>query len=101
VAAPPAVLRYVVPKGSIAIDGISLTVVDVGESAFRVSLIPHTFAVTTMGRRAPGDRVNLEVDILAKYVERLLGGRSPESAAGPSVRQSESITPAFLREHGF
>ncbi|HLN62244.1 MAG TPA: riboflavin synthase [Symbiobacteriaceae bacterium] len=93
VGAPPEVLRYLVPKGSVAIDGISLTVVDVGADRFRVSLIPHTWQVTTMSRRRPGARVNLECDILAKYVERLLGGHAGQSQRG--------ITPEFLREHGF
>jgi riboflavin synthase len=101
VSAPPEVLRYLVPKGSVAIDGISLTVVDVGETWFRVSLIPHTFAVTTMGRRAPGDRVNLEADILAKYVERLVTGRTAPVSASPGTETRSGITPAFLREHGF
>ena len=64
--------RYVVEKGSIAVDGVSLTVVDVDDSRFRIAVIPHTAEVTTLGRRRPGDEVNLEFDILAKYVERLL-----------------------------
>jgi riboflavin synthase len=64
--------RYVVEKGSVAVDGVSLTVVDVTEDRFRVAVIPHTAAVTTLGRRQAGDQVNLEFDILAKYVERLL-----------------------------
>jgi riboflavin synthase len=75
VAAPPEVLRYVVEKGSITVDGVSLTVVSVGDEGFSVSLIPTTLEATTLGRRAVGDRVNIEVDILAKYVERLLAGR--------------------------
>lgn len=65
-------LRYVAPKGSVAVDGVSLTVVDVGADRFRVAVIPHTAGATTLGRRRPGDRVNVEFDILAKYVERLL-----------------------------
>ena len=65
-------LRYVVEKGSIAIDGVSLTVTAVDERGFAVALIPHTLEVTTLGRLAPGDKVNLEIDVLAKYVERLL-----------------------------
>lgn len=65
-------LRYVVEKGSIALDGISLTVTDVDEEGFGVAIIPHTLAVTTLGARQPGDRVNVEVDIVAKYVERLV-----------------------------
>lgn len=64
--------RYLVEKGSVAVDGVSLTVVDVVDDVFRVAVIPHTEAVTTLGRRRPGDLVNLEFDILAKYVERLL-----------------------------
>jgi len=69
---PSDLLRYVVEKGSIAVDGVSLTVAAVDEEGFAVALVPHTLEVTTLGRLAPGDRVNLEVDILAKYVERLL-----------------------------
>jgi riboflavin synthase len=64
-------LRYVVPKGSIAIDGVSLTVVDVDERSFTVSLIPETLERTTLGTAEPGTRVNLEVDLLAKYLEKL------------------------------
>ena len=70
--APPDLLRYVVEKGSIAVDGVSLTVAAVDEHGFAVALVPHTLDVTTLGRLQPGDGVNLEVDILAKYVERLL-----------------------------
>jgi riboflavin synthase len=65
--------RYVVPKGSVTVDGVSLTVVDVLEDGFTVAVIPHTAAVTTLGRRQPGERVNLEFDVIAKYVEKLLG----------------------------
>jgi riboflavin synthase len=65
-------LRYVVEKGSIALDGVSLTVAAVDDEGFAVALVPHTLAVTTLGSLAPAGRVNLEVDILAKYVERLL-----------------------------
>lgn len=100
VAAPPEVLRYLVPKGSVTIDGISLTVVDVGPGSFRVSLIPHTAAVTNMGRHQVGDRVNLEVDILAKYVERLLSGRVPDAGPAGTERRG-GLTEAFLRENGF
>jgi riboflavin synthase len=70
--APTEVLRYVVHKGSITVDGISLTVAALGDDAFEVAVIPHTLAVTTLGARAIGARVNLEVDLVAKYVERLL-----------------------------
>jgi riboflavin synthase len=65
--------RYVVEKGSIAVDGVSLTVAAAKGDGFTVALIPHTLAVTTLGDRRPGDRVNVEVDVLAKYVERLVG----------------------------
>ena len=68
--------RYVVEKGSITVDGVSLTVVDAEDEAFTVAVIPHTTAVTTLGSRARGDRVNLEVDVTAKYVERLLNWKA-------------------------
>jgi riboflavin synthase len=71
VAAPAELLRYVVEKGSIAVNGVSLTVVEVGSDAFSVSLIPETLERTTLGAAAPGTPVNLEVDVVAKYVERL------------------------------
>jgi riboflavin synthase len=81
IALPPGLARYVVEKGSIAVDGVSLTVsavspTDIPEPWFEVSLIPTTLRETTLGSRAPGEPVNLEVDVIAKYVERLLGGRS-------------------------
>jgi riboflavin synthase len=72
IAAPPELLRYVVEKGSIAVNGVSLTVVDVGEDWFSVSLIPETLERTTLGTAAPGAPVNLEVDVVAKYVEKLV-----------------------------
>ncbi|MBA3267694.1 MAG: riboflavin synthase [Acidimicrobiia bacterium] len=71
---PPSLARYLVEKGSIAVDGSSLTVAAVGADTFTVAIVPHTAAVTTLGRRRPGDRVNLEVDVVAKYVERLVTG---------------------------
>jgi len=64
--------RYVVEKGSIAVDGVSLTVVEAGDTSFTVSLIPTTLELTTLGHKGPGDVLNIEVDVLAKYVERLL-----------------------------
>jgi riboflavin synthase len=70
--APPELLRYVVAKGSITVQGTSLTVAAVDESAFAVALIPHTLEATTLGALEPEDRVNLEADVLAKYVEKLL-----------------------------
>ncbi len=79
VEAPTDLLRYLVPKGSITVDGISLTVVDVLADGFTVSLIPETLARTTLGFRRPGDRVNLEADVIAKHVERLLHHREDRS----------------------
>lgn len=72
--ASPDILRYLVYKGSITVDGVSLTVADLGERSFTVSLIPETLERTNLGRAAPGMPVNLEVDVLAKYVERLMPG---------------------------
>ena len=69
---PVALARYIVEKGSVTVDGCSLTVVEALDDGFTVSIIPHTTEVTTLGFRQPGDRVNVEVDVLAKYVERLL-----------------------------
>jgi riboflavin synthase len=74
-ALPPALASQLVPKGSVAVDGVSLTVVESGDEGFRVALIPHTLAETTLGRRAAGDVVNIETDILGKYVEKLLAAR--------------------------
>lgn len=75
---PPGLARYVVLKGSITVDGVSLTVASAAEGAFTVSLIPTTLELTTLGRKGPGDPVNLEVDVVAKYVERLMtAGSAP------------------------
>ena len=73
----PELTRYVVEKGSITVDGVSLTVVEPLEDGFTVAVIPHTCDVTTLGRRKPGDRVNLELDVMAKYAESLLAGHMP------------------------
>jgi riboflavin synthase len=73
--APREILRYCVEKGSIAVDGVSLTIADLAEDAFTVALVAHTLEVTTLGSLQAGDQVNLEVDILAKYVEKLAGPR--------------------------
>jgi riboflavin synthase len=75
ISAPASVLRYIVHKGSIAVDGISLTVAAVGRSSFRIWIIPHTFEVTALRERKVGDAVNLEADLLGKYVERFLAQR--------------------------
>ena len=79
VSAGPELMRYIVAKGFIAIDGASLTVVDRDDAGFSVTIIPLTQEWTTLGRSQPGDRVNLETDILAKYVEQLIAGRKLES----------------------
>ena len=71
---PSELVRYLVEKGSVTVDGVSLTVVSVVDDVFSVALIPHTAEVTTLGIRQPGDPVNIEVDVMAKYAERLLGG---------------------------
>jgi riboflavin synthase len=86
--APEPVLRYLVEKGSVTVDGVSLTVVAVSDRSFRVAIIPHTLAVTTLGLKQSGDQVNLEVDVIAKYAERLLrgGSETPYSALGSKER---------------
>ncbi|MFG1654163.1 riboflavin synthase [Micromonospora sp. NPDC049275] len=81
---PATLARYVVEKGSITIDGVSLTVAEVGADEFAVGLIPTTLKLTTLGAKGVGDPVNLEVDVLAKYVERLLGARLADEASGAS-----------------
>lgn len=83
--------RQTVMKGSVALDGVSLTVSGLGPDWFEVNLIPHTLHATSLCDRKPGDRLNLESDILGKYVARLLGRDTPES----------TVTEAFLAEHGF
>ena len=72
--APPGVMRYVIEKGSICVDGVSLTIAGLSERQFTVALIPHTLEVTTLGRLRVGEPVNLEADLIGKYVEKLLGG---------------------------
>ena len=94
VSAAPSLLRYIVEKGSIAIDGISLTVAAVEADRFSVSVIPHTAAVTVLGRKRPGDIVNLETDLIGKYVEKLL--RPAEDTAPKG-----GISLEFLMENGF
>jgi riboflavin synthase len=75
---PPEVLRYCVEKGSLTVAGVSLTVAELKDDEVAVALIPHTLEVTTLGKARPGDAVNLEADVIAKYVERLLPGRSEQ-----------------------
>ena len=107
--APGELLRYIVEKGSIAVDGISLTVTEADDSGFGVSLIPHTAKMTTLGYKSAGDAVNLETDILARYVEKMLGmdkkrngfaGRHKPGTAENKNSEPE-LTEAFLLRHGF
>ena len=94
---PPELMRYILHKGSIAIDGISLTVTDVTEDTFSVSLIPHTSKETTLGFKTVGDEVNLETDIIGKYVEQMLKfGNKAEKKDETSV-----LSKATLFENGF
>ena len=95
--AGPELLRYIVEKGSIALDGISLTVAAVDESSFKVSVIPHTRAVTALSAKRVGSTVNLECDVIGKYVEKLLQPAAPAQ----KEEQASGITEAFLREYGF
>lgn len=96
IGAGPEVLRYVVEKGSITIDGISLTVAKVTDSSFSISAIPHTVAVTVLQDRKPGDTVNLETDIIGKYVEKLL---TPQEQ--PIQQPKSGITREFLSQYGY
>ena len=96
IGASPEVLRYVVEKGSITIDGISLTVAKVTDADFSISAIPHTVAVTVLGEKRSGDTVNLETDIIGKYVEKLL---TPQ--AQPTQRPTSNITREFLSRYGY
>ena len=98
IAAGPEILRYVVEKGSIAIDGISLTVARLTAAAFAVSIIPHTRAETTRSLKRGGDEVNLETDMVGKYGERFLGAPLPPPSA---TAESGGITQAFLTAHGY
>ena len=93
ISAEPEVINYLIPKGSVAIDGISLTVVEVGENYFTVSLIPHTFKHTTLGFKTIGATVNLETDIIGKYVARFMN-------VGKDTKDKD-ISLDFLAKHGF
>ena len=92
----PQILHLIVEKGSVCIDGISLTVARVGEAGFQVSVIPHTGEETTLLEKVPGDLVNLENDVIGKYVEKLLGIKKNEEE-----KKESGITMKFLEEFGF
>ena len=81
VAIPDGLQRYLVEKGSVTVDGVSLTVASLDDTSFTVAVIPHTAEVTNLGRRGVGERVNLEVDVVAKYVESMLGGTPDQQHA--------------------
>ncbi|EGW41603.1 riboflavin synthase [Desulfosporosinus sp. OT] len=95
ISASPTLLSFVLPKGSIAIDGISLTVIDVESDCFTVSLIPHTFKETTLGLKGIGGSVNLETDLIGKYVARFMGLNTAIS------KDKQDLSLGFLAEHGF
>lgn len=99
VQAPPTLAKYIAEKGSICVDGVSLTVNKVNGACFDLNIVPHTLQETTLGTWVAGSRVNLEVDILARYLERLLLGEGAALLQTPP--QSEGITHGFLVEHGF
>ncbi len=86
--APNEIMNYIIPKGSITLDGISLTIVDFNKNRFSVSIIPHTLEVTTLGLKRVGDKVNLEADIIGKYVFK-------------TIKEEKSITLDFLKKHGY
>lgn len=94
---PSAQARYIIEKGSITIDGVSLTVNNCGSDHFAVSIIPHTLKVTTLGALKVSSKVNIEVDIIGKYVEKMLAPRSVKVGSG----DGEGINPGFLAQHGF
>ena len=85
-------IRYIIPKGSVALDGVSLTVNQVGRDFFEVNIIPQTAAKTTLGLNKPGEMINIETDLIGKYVEKLLGPHNP---------RKNDITRELLAEHGF
>ena len=109
ISAPAEILRYIVEKGSIAIDGISLTVAYVDDRVFKVSVIPHTGEETTLLSRVPGDTVNLENDIVGKYIEKLMrpvpsgpsGNAGRTGAEGGGRQQEGGLTLEYLAEMGF
>ncbi len=88
-------LRYIIPKGSVALDGVSLTVIDVFDGGFSVGIIPHTASQSTLGQKEPGSSVNLEVDLIGKYVEKML---APRLEGG---REKSTLTIGLLQEKGY
>lgn len=97
--APSQILHYIIPKGSVTLDGISLTVVEVTDSWFSVSLIPHTRSVTSLGYKKAGDRINIENDVVGKYVEKFL--REPAVDEVSDDEPKPGLTREFLSKYGF
>ena len=97
--AEPPLLRYIVPRGSVALDGVSLTVAEMDGKGFSVSLIPHTRQATALDAKTAGAVVNIENDVIGKYVEKLL--RAPSGAEDAEESKSEGLTAAFLQSCGF
>ncbi len=100
-AVPPELTRYIIEKGSIAIDGISLTVNGCEEATFHVNIVPHTAKETTIDDLQIGDEVNLETDLIGKYVERMLAAWSKSGEKGGERKPESRIDDDFLRKHGF
>lgn len=99
ISAPANILKYIVVKGSVALDGVSLTVAELGEKYFTVSLIPHTGEATTLLRKKVGAKINIENDVIGKYVERLL--QFDESSSKQALNKKTSLSLSFLQENGF
>ncbi len=97
-AAPEELMRYIIPKGSVSLDGVSLTVIDVDENRFSVGLIPHTAGETTLGRKESGAPVNLEVDLIGKYVEKML---TPHQSGEQGNKSKSNLTMSMLMEKGY
>ncbi len=93
---PPRLMRYIVPKGSVALDGVSLTVIDAEDTGFSVGIIPHTGQETTLGSREVGEAINLEVDLVGKYIEKMLEPRFHNGG-----KETSKITMGFLSEKGY
>ncbi|GFN30589.1 riboflavin synthase [Paenibacillus xylaniclasticus] len=93
--------KYIIPKGSITIDGISLTVIRAEVGSFAVSIIPHTLAQTALNDKQPGDTVNLEADIIGKYVDHLLNYRTSSASPNYTKHKSSGVTASFLADNGF
>ncbi len=99
---PLGLSRYMVEKGSIAVDGVSLTIIDVGSDWFSIGLIPHSASKTILGNLKKGDEVNLEVDIIAKYVEKLIGGKTRDLTRDEELAKEDSkLSLKTLRELGY